>query len=494
MEFPLKVDTLILGGGTTGAALAGLLAERSDETILVCEAGPDFGPLGSSDWPEQLVNGGMLGTGVCDWGYTSGLKRHGRVLDFERARVIGGCSSHNGCAAIWGHRLDYDAWAAAGCDGWSTNDLLPFLEASNRRLRVQTPPRSDLTPFQAAAHAALETMGIPRTDDLNDLDEPQGVSPTPVNIDDGVRFNTAFAYLDPVRGRPSLTIVGNAIADRLTVAGGRITGAEAIVAGRRITIEAGRTVVAGGAYGSPGLLERSGIGDPAILEPLGIKVVHDLRGVGKNLHDHSAVNYFFAGTDELVEQMRRRAQMGFCPEEQVIAKVRSHLATEAFDLHVYPVSGPYRDGSDGMFFELPVACMTPLSRGTCHIVSTDPEVLPAIDHGFLTDPEGRDAAVLTAGIEFVREMATKEPFASLIGQEASAPPADLAEAWIHYYHPVGSCKMGPASDAAAVVDPRLRIHGLEGGYVADCAIIPIVPRANTNIPAVMIAERLATWL
>ena len=128
MDFPVAVDTLILGGGTTGAALAGLLAERSEETILVCEAGPDFGPLGSPEWPEQLVNGGMLGTGVVEWGYTSGLKRHGRVLDFERARVIGGCSSHNGCAAIWGHRLDYDAWAAAGCDGWSTDELVPFLD------------------------------------------------------------------------------------------------------------------------------------------------------------------------------------------------------------------------------------------------------------------------------------------------------------------------------------------------------------------------------
>src|SRR3954454_18831944 len=280
LVLPEHVDTLILGGGTTGAVVAGLLAERSDETVLVLEAGPDYGPLAGGRWPRALVDGSMLGIGLHDWGFTSGLSRYRRTLDFERARVIGGCSSHNGCAAIWGAREDYDAWAAAGCDGWSTDELHPFLSASNRRLRVQTPPRSDLTPFQAAAHAALETMGIPRTDDLNDLDESQGVSPSPVNIDDGVRFNTAFAYLDPVRGKPNLTIAGNAMADRLTVLGGRVTGAEVIVDGKRVTVTAGRTVIAGGAYGSPGILERSGIGDPAVLEPLGIKVVHDLRGVG----------------------------------------------------------------------------------------------------------------------------------------------------------------------------------------------------------------------
>jgi choline dehydrogenase len=494
VNIPTRVDTLILGGGTTGAALAGLLAERGDGTILVCEAGPDHGPLGSPGWPPSLVSAAMLGTGVCDWGFTSGLDRHGRILDFERARVIGGCSSHNGCAAIWGAREDYDAWAAGGCDGWSTAELEPFLRASNRRLRVTTPSRDVLTPFQAAAHAAIEAMGIPATGDLNDLDEPQGVSPTPVNIDDGVRFNTAFAYLDPVRGTPGLTIAGDALADRLLVSAGRVVGAEVIVDGRRVRIDAGRTIVCGGAYGSPAILERSGIGDPAVLAAAGIAVTHALPGVGANLHDHPAVNFFFTGTDELVAQMRARSAEGFCPEEQVIAKVRSPLATEAFDLHVYPVGGPYRDGRDGYFFELPVACMNPVSRGTCHVVSADPEALPTLDHGFLTDPGGHDEAVLRAGLDFVREMATREPFASVIGREASAPPDDLREAWIHYYHPVGSCKMGPAGDPTAVVDPRCRIHGLEGGYVADCAIIPQVPRANTNIPAVMIAERIVTWL
>jgi choline dehydrogenase len=492
---PQHVDTLILGGGTTGAVVAGLLAERSDETVLVLEAGPDYGPLAGGRWPKALVDASMLGVGVHDWGFTSGLPRYRRTLDFERARVIGGCSSHNGCAAIWGARADYDAWAADGNDGWSTDELLPFFRRANDRMRVAPTPLADLTPYQRAAMDALVAMGIPATRDLNDLDEAQGVSPSPVNVDAGVRFNTAFAYLDPVRHRPNLTIVGEALADRVLVEGSRIVGAEAIVDGRREQVRAGRTIVCGGAYGSPAILERSGIGDPLVLEPLGIRVRHGLEGVGANLHDHPAVDLFFTGTDELIRQMRARSEQGFCPEEQVIAKVRSPLETEAFDLHVYPVGGPWREeGSDEYFFELPVACMTPMSRGSCHIVSADPEALPAVDHAFLTDPEGKDAAVLQAGLDFVRQMAAREPFASLIGEEAWAPDVDLSKSWIHYYHPVGTCKMGPDWDPASVVDARGRIHGLEGGYVADCAIIPRVPRANTNIPAVLVGERLVTWL
>jgi choline dehydrogenase len=495
MTFPRRVDTLILGGGTTGCAIAGLLAGRSDESILVVEAGPDYGPLGDGRWPEPLRNAAMLGTGVNEWGFRAGKldPATGEELLFERARVIGGCSSHNGCAAIWGAREDYDGWAAAGCDGWSTTELDPLMRAVDRRLRVQRPALADLTPFQAAARDALIALGIPATDDLNDLDEPQGVAPSPVNIDGGVRFNAAFAYLDPVRHRPNLHVLGDALVDRLVVRAGTVLGAEVLVGGMPVTIEAGRTIVAGGAYGSPAILERSGIGTPARLVARGIRPVHALPGVGENLHDHPAMRVLYEGSPALVERMRERAARGFCPEEQIIAKVRSPLATEAFDLHVYPVGGPERDGGGGYFFELPVACMTPRSRGTCHVRSADPAELPAVDTRFLTDPDGHDRAVLEHGLAFVRELARQEPFASLIGAERWAP-TDLARDWVHYYHPVGTCKMGPASDPAAVVDARGRIHGLEGGYVADCSIMPVVPRANTNVPAVLVGERIACWL
>jgi choline dehydrogenase len=491
---PASVDTLVVGGGTSGCVIAGRLAERGDESILVVEAGPDYGRLAAGRWPEPLVDAAMLAVGAYDWGYLSGVVRHRGELRFDRAKVIGGCSSHNGCAAIWGHRLDYDAWAHAGNEGWATDDLAPLFREANARMRVRTPPRSEMTPYQAAVHDALAAWGVPATDDLNDLDEDQGVAPSPVNIDAGVRFNTAFAYLDPVRDRAGLTIVGDVLADRLLVESGRIVGAELVADGDRVRVRAARTIVAAGTYNSPGILERSGIGDPAVLEPLGIQVVHDLRGVGKNLHDHPAIDFFFAGTPELTGQMQARAAAGFCPEEQVIAKVRSPVASEAFDLHVYPVGGPDWEGRGGYFYELPVACMTPRSRGWCHVGSADPAALPRIDHAFLSDPEGHDRAVLRAGLEIARELVALEPLHSLIGDEVFAPPERLEDAWVHYFHPVGTCKMGPASDPDAVVDPRGRIHGLEGGYVADCAVIPTIPRANTNIPAVVVGERVVSWL
>jgi choline dehydrogenase len=287
--------------------------------VLLLEAGPDYGPLRSEQWPERLLDPTLMPVEEASWAYTS-VCRHGTPdMALQRARVIGGCSSHNGCAAIWGARADYDQWAAEGNEGWSTDELLPFFRRSNERMRVAPTPHADLTPYQKAAMDALIAMGIPATDDLNDLDEPQGVSPSPVNVDAGVRFNTAFAYLDPVRHKPNLTIVGEALADRVLVEGSRIVGAEAIDDGRREQVRAGRTIVCGGAYGSPAILERSGIGDPLVLEPLGIRVVPGLEGVGANLHDHPAVDLFFTGTDELIRQMRARAEQGFCPEEQVIA-------------------------------------------------------------------------------------------------------------------------------------------------------------------------------
>ncbi len=492
---PRLVDTLILGGGTTGCTIAGLLAERSDESILVLEAGPDPGPRVSGRWPANLLYGGMLATETHDWGYTTGQRRWARELRIERARVIGGCSAHNGCAAIWGHRADYDGWAARGCDGWSTDELLPSFRAASERLRVRQPALSDLTPYQEAVYGALVASGVPGEADLNDLDDPVGVNLSPVNIDGTVRFNTAFAYLDPVRHRPNLTIAGDVLVDHLLLDGTRVTGAHVIVDGRSQLVLAERTIVAAGAFGSPAILERSGIGGEAVLRRAGIPARHVLPGVGENLHDHPALDIFYQGAPALVAAMQARAAEGFCPEEQVIAKVRSALCEEAFDLHVYPVGGPFRDDpTRGYFFELPVALMTPRSRGFCHVRTPVGDAAPAIDYRFLTDPDGRDAAVLRSGIDLVRDLVRQAPLASVLDGVVHEPGHDLAQEWVHYYHPVGTCAMGAAADEGAVVDPRGRIHGLEGGIVADCSIIPVIPRANTNVTAVMIGERIASWL
>jgi choline dehydrogenase len=501
-KMPGYADTIVVGGGTAGAAVTGVLAEKADESILLLEAGPDYGPYESGNWPSELLEAFDLAE-THGWGYDSGEVYLDRVIPFQRARVLGGCSSHNGCAAIWGHRADYDGWAALGNDGWSTDELLPHFRSANERFRARIPTDPEVTPYHRAFLDAAPRAGIPRVEDLNDLDEPVGIAPSPVNIWNGVRWNSAFAYLDPVRNKPNLTVIGDTLTDRMIVENGRVTGVHVIGPEGPATIRAGRVVVCGGTYGSPAILMRSGIGDPAALVSIGVAPVHDLPGVGKNLHDHSAAYFEFAGTDDLRDQMTAFGEQSWMPEEQSIAKFRSSKCTEAFDLHLYPEGGPYADNRTRWSFIMPIACMTPRSRGRMLLTSGDPEAKPVFEHGYLSDVDRADLRVLADGIEIGREMAGQPQVRQFIGEELAPGPdirtrAELEE-WIdrivvHYYHPVGTCKMGPDSDPDAVVDPRGKIHGLEGGYVADCSIMPVIPRANTNIPAAVVGERIATWL
>ena len=261
MSIPREADTVVIGGGTAGSVVAGLLAGKSDEHVLVLEAGPDYGPFAAGRWPKDLLDARALGYSH-DWRFTSGETYPNRVVNFERAMVIGGCSSHNGCAAIWGSRVDYDGWAARGLSGWSTNELLPVFARAASRLRVRRYADDEMTPYQLASLQAAAAYGIPLSDDLNDVDEDEGMAASPVNIVDGTRWNAAFAYLDPVRDRPNLTIAGNCAVDRLTIAGGRVTSVRYFGPNGLESVAAARVVVAGGTYGSPAVLQRSGIGDP----------------------------------------------------------------------------------------------------------------------------------------------------------------------------------------------------------------------------------------
>jgi choline dehydrogenase len=501
-QLPNFADTIVIGGGTAGAAVAGLLAQHSDQSVLLIEAGPDYGPFAAGRWPPELTNAGTI-PATHDWGYDSAAQYASRVIPFERARVIGGCSSHNGCAAIWGSRLDYDGWAAAGNPGWSTDDLLPIFRAASERLRVRIPPLHEITPYQRTALEAAAEAGIPLVADLNNLDENLGMAPSPANIVNGVRWNTSFAYLDPVRDRPNLTIVGDAICDRLEIASRKVRAVIAMTRDGPLRIEAGRVIVAAGTYGSPAILLRSGIGDPAELRDAAIKPVLELPGVGRNLHDHPRASLHYAGTRELEAMMSAFERDHWMPEEQTIAKVKSSRCAEAFDLHIYPVGGRYTASRSGWVWTLEVACMTPRSRGALRLTSADPAAPPLIDHRYLSDPEGQDLRVLADGILIAREIASKPVMSRLAGKEFSPGAAIITRAQVeefinanclHYYHPVGTCRMGPATDPSAVVDSHGKIHGLDNAYVADASIMPVIPRANTNIPALVIGERIARWL
>jgi choline dehydrogenase len=335
----------------------------------------------------------------------------------ERARVIGGCSSHNGCAAIWGSRADYDGWAALGNEGWSADDLLPFFKLANETLRVKRITSAEVTPWQQACLDTAPRIGIPSVDDLNDLDEDMGMSTSPVNIVDGVRWNSSFAYLDPLRGSECLTIVGGMQVDRLRLEGNRVIAIEAIGPEGPVTIEAGRVVVCAGTYGSPAILLRSGMGPDSELRALGIETQRELA-VGRNLQDHPAVYLKYSGTPELVAAMLDfAARGGTLFSEQTIAKFRSKYCTSAYDLHLFPVGGQFTDTADSWEFLLPVANMTPLSRGSVRLASADPFATLKIDTAYLSDPEGQDIAILWNGIELVREYACQAPLAEWVGQE-----------------------------------------------------------------------------
>jgi|SRR5579875_1301475 len=493
------VDIAIVGGGTSGAVLAGIIARDTDRSVLLLEAGPDYGPLSAGGWPADLLDARTL-PGSHSWDYAGRAHpTHEQETPFDRARVIGGCSSHNGCVALIGHRLDYDRWEALGNTGWAWNRVEPAVERAKRGLRVRLVEDRELTPFHAAFIDGAVASGIPRVRDLNDPDQASGVAASPVNVVDGIRWNSALGYLDPVRARPNLRVLGNALVDRVEVDHGAAVAVWVVVDGQRRRIPAAQVVLAAGAYGTPAILQRSGIGPADDLRSLGIAPLHDLPGVGRNLVDHPTVLVEFAGTERLNREMATFGATQWLPDEQTLAKARSSRCREAFDLHLYAVMNrPVADRQWG--YRIFVSSMTPRSVGTVRIVSTEPDAAPLIDHGYLSDPNGEDLAVLADGITLAREIGAAPAVVSLFG-EATQPsphettPAALAD-YIRrtvgiYYHPAGSCRMGPASDPLAVVGPDGNVHGIDGLYCCDTSIFPALMRANTNLPAAMAAEQLA---
>ena len=498
-QLPSHSDTVIIGGGTAGTAVAGLLAERGDQSVLLLEAGPDYGHLAEGRWPPELLEGRVVAD-THDWSYTSVAAAGQPSHVLQRARVIGGCSSHNGCIALWGSRSDYDAWAAAGNYGWSTQELLPHFQRASARLRVRQFTPQEVTPFHAASLDAMIEAGIPRSADLNDVDENVGAAIAPVNIWKGIRWSASFAYLDPVRYRARVTVAGNALVDRINLDRSRAASVDVFFAGRMATVEAGRIVLCAGAYGSPTILLRSGIGPSDDLARLGITPQIDLAGVGANLHDHPSFNLRFHGTQQfnaLMDEFMAEGNTVFT--EQSLAKARSHRCSQAFDLHIAPIASAVPDREGCWECTVCVAHMAPQSRGRLTLKDSDLQSSPVIDAGYFTDPSDDDIAVLMDGVAIARDIARRPSLANLIGMElhdtASVDSVGgLRRNSLHYFHPVGTCKMGPTSDPGAVVDPTGKVHGLESLYIADASIMPVVPRANTNLPALMVAERIVAAL
>ncbi len=482
-------SVVVVGGGSAGAVVAARLVEREVDVTLV-EAGPDYGPFSSGRWPSEILDATALAT-THDWGYTSGPVDGREPWVWERARIMGGCSSHNGAIAAVGHHSDYDAW---GVPGWSSSDLRPHLTRAVETMRVRSYTDDEATPFHRRCLDAARGLGWTIASDLCDLDANEGFGLETVNVVDGVRWNTSFAYLDPIRSSPRLRIVADSLVDRIerTTSGWRVC----IVGPTSQTLEADLVVLAAGVYGTPAILQRSGIGAADHLRTLGIDVVVDSPMVGENLHDHPMINASRELGPALRAELDEAIAAGFVPEEQTLGKACSSLADDGiYDLHLFPVCASVQTALTGGRGLVEVACMKPRSRGRVAIRSTDPDVAPLIDHGYLTDPDDHDLTVLRDGLELAEDLLGHPALADVL---QPGTPRDTSDAAIrrdvqHYFHPVGTTPMG-VDESTSVCDPRGQVRGVDGLVVADVSLMPQIPRANTNIPAVALGERIAELL
>ena len=485
----LSADIVVIGGGSSGAVIAAHCVEAGHRVILV-EAGPDYGSYEGGRWPADLLDAHTIATSH-DWNYGSGPVAGRSPWKFERARVMGGCSAHNGAIAAVGHAADYDAW---NLPGWRTDELRPLFATALTKMRVRTYTSEETGPFHARCLEAAKACGWRMAEDLDDLDANDSFGLESVNIVNRVRWNTAFAYLDPVRGNKNLTIIDNTLVDRVSESP---TGATVVGwrEGKRILVTAEQVVLAAGVYGSPAILQRSGIGDPNRLRAVGVTPVLDLPGVGANLHDHPMVHADRTIGPALREWLDEAAARGQLPEEQTLGKALSSKATDGiFDLHLFPVCASTQTILTGGHALIEVACVTPKSRGRIDITSSDPAAHPVIDHRYLSDEEGHDMAVLRDGLVMAEALFNAPAFAGVLGDRVTdtSDDASIRRHVAHYYHPVGTCKMG--TGPGAVCDAKGKVHGMQRLTVGDVSLMPQIPRANTNIPAVVIGEKIAAFL
>ncbi|WP_028921150.1 GMC family oxidoreductase [Pseudonocardia acaciae] len=505
-------DYVVVGGGSSGCALAARLSEDPSATVCLLEAGPsdvdDPAILRLEDWMALLDSG-------YDWDYPVEPQRRGNsFLRHARGKVLGGCSSHNSCIAFWTPREDLDEWAAMGCTGWSAEECWPLIrrletndgpwEGHGRSGPVnlrQVPPDD---PCGVALLEAAAAVGLPTVRFNEGSTVCEGAGFFQINAAaDNTRMSSSHAYLHPVLGhRPNLEVRTEAWAARLLFSDRQATGVEyrAGIGPGVVTVGARREViVCAGAIDTPKLLMLSGIGPAGHLREFGIDVLVDAPGVGANLDDHVEGLVMWEAARPMVTRSTQWWEIGlFTRTEPGLDRpdLMMHYGSMPCDWntvrHGYPTT-------DNGFSLTPNVCRG-RSRGTVRLRSRDFRDRPRVDPRYFTDPDDHDMTVMLTGVRLARRIAEQRPLKEWVGRElAPGPDAVTEDELVDYvikthntvYHPACTAKMGPADDPLAVVDPELRVRGVSGLRVADASIMPFLPAVNPNITCMMIGEKCA---
>ena len=518
-------DFIITGGGSAGCAMAARLTEDADVKVLLLEAGgPDKGLL--FHIPAGFAK---MTKGVASWGWSTVPQRHlnNRVLWYTQAKVLGGGSSINAQVYTRGNADDYDAWERDwGCHGWNFRTVLPYFRRAEGNQRFAdtfhgtegplgvSMPLAPL-PIADAFIKAAQQWGIPYNPDFNGAKQ-EGVGFYQLTQRDGRRSSTSTAYLKPIMGRPNLTVRTGVEVRRIVVENNRAVGVEIASQGRPEVIRAEREVIiTSGAIGSPKLLLQSGIGPADELKAVGVTPIHDLPGVGRNLHDHldlfcicecsgpysydsyakphlaawAGLQYFMFSRGPAASSLFETGAFWYSDQTATHPDIQFH-----FGLGSGSEAGVAKMPSGGV--TLNAAYMRPKSRGTIRLQSADPAAAPLIDPNYFSEPEDLRRAML--GLRIAREIMQQPAIRPYLTAERLPGPGAVTDDDLFDYicknaktqhHPVGGCKMGV--DPMAVVSPELRVHGMDGLRVCDSSIMPQINSSNTNAPTIMIGERAA---